>query len=82
LRQWLGDERIAKSSADARRAFWRGTVQEFFEASPAALLGQLTSRNVGFHAAADAERAYAWAREIEILSDVLSSLADAAEWGC
>ena len=49
------------------RSFYSASVREFLKADPSAVLGQLSSRHVAFHQAAEAEQIRAWEREIEIL---------------
>lgn len=57
------------------RSFFSSSVAEFVSADPSAIVGQLSSRHVAFHAAAEAEQVRAWEREIDILKDALALLA-------
>lgn len=54
------------------RSFYSASLRQFLHADPAAIVGQLASRHVGVHAAAEGEQVRAWAREIEILREALS----------
>lgn len=57
------------------RSFFASTVSEFLGANPAAIVGQLSSRHVAFHASAEAEQVRAWEREVELLKTACVPLA-------
>jgi hypothetical protein len=61
----------AASQSPASRAFFSSPVTAFLTADPAAVVGQLSSRHVAFHASAEAEQVRAWEREVEILKGAL-----------
>jgi len=64
------------------RAFWHGSALALLEADPQAVIGQLASRHVRSHAAAEAEQVRAWEREIEILRLALAACGEEArQWG-
>ncbi len=69
---------LSPSSSPASRAFFANSVGDFLIADPTAIVGQLSSRHVAFHASAEAEQIRAWEREIEILKDVLAPYASGA----
>lgn len=56
------------------RSFYANGVDAFMTADPAAVVGQLSTRHVAFHATAEAEQVRAWGREIEILKTSLRPL--------
>lgn len=51
----------------AQRSFYSATVPEFLATPPDQIIGQLSSRHVIYHAAAQAEQIRAWEAEIAIL---------------
>ena len=61
------------------RSFYSGTVCQFLAADPSAIVGQLSSRHVAFHRAAEAEQVRAWEREISLLQTALLEQGDAAQ---
>jgi hypothetical protein len=61
------------------RSFFASTVAEFLTADPQAILGQLSSRHVAFHASAEAEQLRAWEREIILLRTALNEVGRAAD---
>lgn len=66
-------ETTSAHNSKLRRTFFSGTVSDFLAGDPSAIVGQLSSRHVAFHAAAEAEQVRAWEREIEILKATLVS---------
>lgn len=64
------------------RAFWHGSARALLDANPKAVIGQLASRHVRSHAAAEAEQVRAWEREIDILRLALAAGGERAQgWG-
>ena len=61
-----------------QRSFYAASVDEFNAADPRAIVGQLSSRHVAFHAAAEAEQIRAWEREIEFLRAALAEVGEVA----
>src|SRR5271166_1927627 len=45
-----------------QRSFYAASVPEFKAADPKAIVGQLSSRHIAFHPAAEAEQVRAWER--------------------
>ena len=75
---WVGirGERQAR-----QRSFYAASVREFIAADPKAIVGQLSSRHVAFHAAAEAEQMRAWEREIELLRGAFAEVGAVARAG-
>lgn len=57
------------------RSFYAARVGAFLDEDPSAIIGQLSSRHVRVHAAAEAEQVRAWAQEIDLLKAALRPLA-------
>jgi hypothetical protein len=67
--------------AASARSFFSASIAQFLEADPKAIVGQLSSKHVSFHAAAEAEQIRAWEREIEILRSAFAEIgATARDW--
>jgi hypothetical protein len=63
------------------RSFFSGTVRQFLATDPSAIVGQLSSRHVAFHRAAEAKQVRAWEQEIALLRAAFAELGDAAsDW--
>ncbi len=60
----------------AIRSFYSATVVDFLSDNPSAIVGQLASRHVAFHAAAEAEQLRAWERQIELLRTALIAVGE------
>jgi hypothetical protein len=73
---WVGirGERQAR-----QRSFYAASVREFIAADRNAIIGQLSSNHVSFHAAAEAEQIRAWEREIELLRGAMAEVGEAAQ---
>lgn len=72
----------ATTDTPGPRAFWHGSALALLEADPQAVVGQLASRHVRSHSAAEAEQVRAWEREIEILRLALAACGERARaWG-
>jgi hypothetical protein len=71
----LIDPSNAASLRPSGQAFFSSSVADFLLANPAAVIGELSSRHVAFHASAEAEQIRAWEREVEILKTVLEPFA-------
>ena len=73
----LAIKRVPGSS----RSFYSASLAQFLAADPKAIIGQLSSKHVAFHAAAEAEQIRAWEREIELLRAALAEVGEAARTG-
>jgi hypothetical protein len=63
------------------RSFFSSTVRQFLALDPNAIVGQLSSRHVAFHRAAEAKQVRAWEREIALLRTAFLELGDTAhDW--
>jgi len=63
----------------AKRSFYSAAVGQFLKDEPSAIVGQLSSRHVAFHAAAEAEQIRAWEREIELLRTAFAEAGEGAQ---
>ena len=71
---------IQPTSGQAQgRSFFASTVADFLVADRHAVIGQLSSRHVAFHASAEAEQIRAWEREIELLRAAFVEIGDATK---
>ena len=61
------------------RSFFSASTAQFLAADAKAIIGQLSSKHVSFHAAADAEQIRAWEREIELLRAAFGEIGGAAD---
>lgn len=61
------------------RSFYASRVADFQVANPDAIIGQLASRHIAFHASAEAEQMRAWAREIILLKTALAEVGGVAD---
>ncbi len=61
------------------RSFFASTIATFMGSDPQAILGQLSSRHVAFHASAEAEQLRAWEREIVLLRAAFTEVGSTAE---
>lgn len=59
------------------RSFYAERIDHFMAADANAIIGQLSSRHVSIHQAAEAEQVHAWEREIEILKSCFTTLGPA-----
>jgi hypothetical protein len=63
------------------RSFYSAPVVEFVTVDPKAIIGQLSSKHVAFHPAAEAEQVRAWEREIKLLRVAFAEVGGAAaDW--
>ena len=70
-----------QGASGSSRSFHSASVTGFLGADAKAIVGQLSSRHVAFHAAAEAEQIRAWEREIELLRDAFGEVDVAAnDW--
>jgi Uncharacterized conserved protein (DUF2075) len=67
-----------KRAPGSSRSFYSASLAQFLAADPKAIIGQLSSKHVAFHAAAEAEQIRAWEREIELLRAALAEVGEAA----
>lgn len=73
-----GDQPPVTSPPPRRqRSFYAARIADFLPASPEAIVGQLSSRQVAFFAAAEAEQVRAWEREIKLLKRAFTELGSA-----
>ena len=75
---WVG---IRGERQVRQRSFYAASVREFIAADRNAIVGQLSSRHVAFHAAAEAEQVRAWEHENELLRGAFAEVgALAQDW--
>lgn len=74
------DPPVARSRMQGR-SFYAAAAHEFLAADPTAIVGQLSSRHVAFHASAEAEQIRAWEREITLLRSAFTDLGQAPATG-